>query len=713
LIHLDDILDKVHASHPDADLDPVKQAYVFAARAHEGQTRRSGDPYVVHPLGVASIIADMRLDVPSVCAGLLHDCVEDTSVSVEELRKLFGPEVAFLVDGVTKLGKIPWNSREERQAETFRKMLLAMAKDIRVILVKLADRTDNMRTLAHMPRDKQERIARETLEIYAPLANRLGIQWIKVELEDLSFAYVLPEEHMRLVAELSVRDKERREYMATTAHTLEQLLAEHEIRAQITGRVKHTYGIYAKMRRTGRELGQLTDIVAFRVITGPVRDCYAALGIVHAKFMPIPGRFKDYIALPKPNRYQSLHTSVIGPQKERIEIQIRTEEMHRICEEGVAAHWRYKEGKPLLPGEASRFDWLRQLADWPQEVRDSAEFMESVKIDLFQDEVYVFTPRGDVKAFPKGATPVDFAYAVHSQVGDHCSGARVNGAMVPLRYQLRNGDTVEILTSPTQRPNKDWLKFVATGRAKTKIRQVIRGEERERAKELGRELLERELRRYGVGLARLEKTGKLAAAATELHLNSDEELLVTLGYGKIVAPTVVAVLLPEAERSQPAKAPGPIEKILRKVTGTSTTGIQVQGIDDVLIRFAKCCSPVPGDPILGFVTHGRGVAVHTRDCSKALDLDPVRRVDVEWDSKARAPRPVSVQVICADKPGLLADISKTFSEVGVNISQAHCRATDDERAVNTFQFTVRDLDELKTVIRALQRIPGVYSAQRL
>jgi GTP diphosphokinase / guanosine-3',5'-bis(diphosphate) 3'-diphosphatase len=713
LIRLDDILDKVRTSHPDADLDAVKKAYVFAARAHEGQTRLSGDPYVVHPLGVASIIADMRLDVASVCAGLLHDCVEDTSVSVDQLRGVFGSEVAFLVDGVTKIGKIPWNSREERQAETFRKMLMAMAKDIRVILVKLADRTDNMRTLSHMPRDKQERIARETLEIYAPLANRLGIQWIKLELEDRSFEHLLPDEFRRLVGEVAVRDKERRDYIERTVKVFEELLRGQQIGAEVSGRVKHYYGIWAKMRRTGRDLAQLTDVVAFRVITASVRDCYAALGILHSKFTPIPGRFKDYVALPKPNRYQSLHTSVLGPDKERIEIQIRTEEMHRVAEEGVAAHWRYKEGTPLPAAQAAKFDWLRQLAEWPQEVRDPAEFMESVKIDLFQDEVYVFTPRGDVKAFPKGSTPVDFAYAVHSQVGDHCSGARVNGAMVPLRYQLRNGDTVEILTSPAQRPNKDWLKFVASSRAKTKIRQVLRQEERERAKELGGELLERELRRYGASFAKLGKAGRIAEAAERLHTGSEDELLVTLGYGKLMAADVVAVLLPEEERSQAQKAPGPLEKILRKVTGAPSTGIQVQGLDDVLIRFAKCCSPVPGDPILGFVTHGRGVAVHTRDCSKALDLDPVRRVDVEWDRASRAPRPVSVQVVCADKPGLLANISRSFSEVGVNISQAHCRATDDERAVNTFQFTVHDVDELRNVIRALQKIPGVYSVQRV
>ena len=713
MIRLDDILDKVRACHPEADLDPVKQAFVFAARAHEGQKRRSGDPYVVHPLGVATIIAEMRLDVPSVCAGLLHDCVEDTSVSIEELKGVFGTEVAFLVDGVTKIGKIPWNSREERQAETFRKMLMAMAKDIRVILVKLADRTDNMRTLSHMPRDKQERIARETLDIYAPLANRLGIQWIKVELEDRSFEYLMPEEYKRLVGEVTVREKERRSFIDDTVQVIEGLLREHQIPASVSGRVKHYWGIYSKMRRTGRELAQLTDVVAFRVITESIRDCYAALGILHARFTPIPGRFKDYIALPKPNRYQSLHTSVIGPRKERIEIQIRTEEMHRVAEEGVAAHWRYKEGRPLDADDAAKFDWLRQLAEWNHELRDPAEFMDSVKTDLFQDEVYVFTPRGDVKAFPKGSTPVDFAYSVHSKVGDHCSGARVNGAMVPLRYQLRNGDTVEILTSPNQKPNKDWLKFVATSRAKTKIRQVMREGERDRANELGRELLERELRRYAASLPKLEKAGRIAEAATQLHVGSEEELLMALGYGKLVAADVVAILLPESERSQEPKAPGPFEKILRRVTGAPSTGIKVQGIDDVLIRFAKCCSPVPGDPILGFVTHGRGVAVHTRDCQKALDLDPVRRVEVDWDSKMRAPRPVSVQVICADKPGLLANISRCFSEVGVNITQAHCRATEDERAVNTFQCTVHDVDELKNVIRALQRIPGVFSAQRI
>jgi len=710
---LDDILQKIRGYHPEADLEPVRQAYTFAARAHQGQMRRSGDPYVVHPLGVASIIADMRLDIPSLCAGLLHDCVEDTSVSVDELRGEFGREVAFLVDGVTKIGKIPWNSREERQAETFRKMLLAMAKDIRVILVKLADRTDNMRTLGHMPRDKQELIARETMEIYAPLANRLGIQWIKVELEDLSFEHLMPEEYRRMVSDVADRDRERRSFISETVRVVERLLEEHHVRASVSGRVKHYYGIYAKMRRTGLDLAQLTDIIAFRVITHSVRDCYAALGILHSRFTPIPGRFKDYIALPKPNRYQSLHTSVIGPGKERIEVQIRTDEMHRIAEEGVAAHWRYKEGRPIGSADAAKFDWLRQLAEWPQELRDSAEFMESVKIDLFQDEVYVFTPRGDVKAFPKGATPVDFAYAVHSKVGDHCSGARVNGAMVPLRYQLRNGDTVEILTSPNQKPNKDWIKFAVTSRAKTKIRQVLRHEERERARELGKELLERELRRYGASFAKLQKAGRLEEAAEQMRIGSEDELLMTLGYGKSMASDAVKLLLPEEDRKQEARTPGPFEKLIRKVTGGPSAGIQVQGLGDVLIRFAKCCSPVPGDPILGFVTHGRGVAVHTRDCSRALDLDPVRRIDVEWDSSVRAAHPVSVQVVCADRPGLLANISRSISEVGVNINQAHCRATDDNRAINTFQFTVHDVGELRTVIQALQRIPGVYAVQRL
>ncbi|MEK6608524.1 MAG: bifunctional (p)ppGpp synthetase/guanosine-3',5'-bis(diphosphate) 3'-pyrophosphohydrolase, partial [Myxococcota bacterium] len=698
MLQLTDVLSKVRTYLPQADLDPVKQAYVFASKAHDGQMRRSGEPYVVHPLGVTSIIADLRLDVPSLCAGLLHDCVEDTHATLDDIKNLFGEEIAFLVDGVTKLGKIPWNTKEERQAENFRKMLVAMARDLRVILVKLADRTDNMRTLDHMPPDKQERIARETMEIYAPLANRLGIQWVKVELEDLSFKYLHPVDYQKLAGELARSDRDRKRYTEDTARLIRSVLEEGGVKgAEVTGRIKHLWGIWSKMQRTGRELEQINDVVGFRVLTETVPECWHALGILHAKWTPVPGRFKDFINLPKPNMYQSLHTSVMGPQHERIEIQVRTREMHRTAEQGIAAHWLYKEGRPLVAADEKKFAWLRQLVEWQKDVRDPTEFIESVKVDLFGDEVYVFTPKGDVKAFPKGATPVDFAFAVHSQVGEHCSGARVNGQMVPLRYQLRSGDTIEILTNPHQKPNKDWLKFVATSKAKAKIRQVVRDEARTRARDLGRELLDRELRKYGAGLARAEKSGELAEGAKRLRLTSSEELVAMVGYGKITPTAAVAEILPAERRTGEHGAVGPIAKLISKVTGRAPSGIKVQGMDDLLIRYARCCNPVPGDPIVGSISHGRGVIVHRRDCKKSLDSDPERRVDVEWDTTHKSQRPVAIQVLCIDKPGLLANISKAFGETGVNISQANCRATEEGKAINTFEFNVSDLDQLRNV----------------
>ncbi len=574
MLQITDIVDRVQNYHPGADIDLIRRCYDFAAKAHDGQLRRSGDPYVVHPLGVAGLISELRLDVPSVCAGLLHDCVEDTSATTTELERLFGQEIAFLVEGVTKLGKIPWQNREERQAENFRKMLLAMARDIRVILIKLADRTDNMRTLAAMSPEKQERIARETMEIYAPLANRLGIQWIKVELEDLCFKYLYPKEHDELAAKLESYHRERKKYIVEVTDILRRELAEAGVAAEVYGRPKHLWSIFQKIRKTERELEQLFDIVAFRVIVKDVRACYETLGLVHSKWTPIPGRFKDFIALPKPNMYQSLHTSVIGPRNERMEVQIRTEEMHRVAEQGIAAHWAYKEGKSLGPqGPAQskddkRFAWLRQLMEWQKDLTDPTEFIETVKIDLFADEVYVFTPKGDVKALPKGATPVDFAFAVHTEVGYRCSGARVNGLIVPLRYQLRNGDTIDVLTSPQQKPNKDWLKFVATTRARNKIRHYIRTEQRERARTLGRELLERELRKWGFALNKVMKGGDLGRAAQELKAGSAEDLLILLGYGKVTAAQVVELVIPEDKRKGPAPEeapPGPLTQLIRKV----------------------------------------------------------------------------------------------------------------------------------------------------
>ena len=712
---LDQILSEVAGYHPSADLALIRRAYTFAAEAHDGQTRKSGDPYVTHPLAVAQVIAELKLDVSSVCAGLLHDCVEDTSATVDQIGDIFGKEVAFLVDGVTKLGKLPYSTREEQQAENFRKMLLAMARDIRVILVKLCDRLDNMRSLNHLPPEKQERIATETMQIYAPLANRLGIQWVKIELEDLAFKYLNTGEYDQLAADVAKTRAERLEYIHTVEKTIQKEMADHGVPCEVMGRAKHLWSIYQKMKRTQRPFEDIHDAIGFRVITDSQMHCYHALGVAHQTWTPIPGRFKDYIALPKPNLYPSLHTAVIGPRGERIEVQIRTQEMNLVAEHGIAAHWKYKEGKPVAADDDKKFAWLRQLMESQKELRDPTEFLESVKIDLFGDEVYVFTPGGDVKALPKGSCPIDFAYAVHSSVGDHCSGARVNGMIVPLRYQLRNGDTIEIITSPNQKPNKDWLKLVKTTRARTKIRYLLRTEQRDKAIALGTDLIDKAMRKAGTTVSRSEK--QLQAAARELKCVNTDELIIQVGYGKITAQQVVDAALPDAKGAGVApveKAESLLKTLMRKVTRrTSSSGIKVAGEDDVLVRFAKCCSPLPGDPVVGFITRGRGVTVHRRDCDKGLDLDPERRIDVDWDGTSNAQHEVAIQVLCADKPGLLAHISQSFTDQSVNISQAHCRATDDGRAVNTFHALVRDLDQLKGVIRSLSRIKGVYSVDRV
>ena len=718
---LDQIVSEVAGYDPNADLGLVRRAYEFAAQAHEGQTRKSGDPYVTHPISVARIIAELKLDVSSICAGLLHDCVEDTSATVEQLSATFGKEIAYLVDGVTKLGKLPYSTREEQQAENFRKMLLAMARDIRVILVKLCDRLDNMRSLNHLPPEKQERIAAETMQIYAPLANRLGIQWVKIELEDLAFKYLYAGEYDQLAAEIAKTRAERLEYIHHVEKLIQKEMTDNGVPCEVMGRAKHLWSIYQKMKRTQRPFDEIHDAIGFRVITDNQMHCYQALGVAHSTWTPIPGRFKDYIALPKPNLYQSLHTAVIGPRGERIEIQIRTGDMNLVAEHGVAAHWKYKESsgdgrESTRPEDDKKFAWLRQLMESHKELRDPTEFLESVKIDLFGDEVYVFTPGGDVKALPKGSCPIDFAYSVHSSIGDHCSGARVNGMIVPLRYQLRNGDTIEIITSPNQKPNKDWLKLVKTARARTKIRWLLRQEQRDKAVALGTDLVDKALRKHDTTMSRAEKG--LEAAAKALKCQTVDEMIVQVGYGKITTQQVIDALPGMAKKADAEAAPKPesmLKSLIRKVTTrrTSSSGIKVAGEDDVLVRFAKCCSPLPGDPVVGFITRGRGVTVHRRDCDKGLDLDPERRVEVEWDGASKAQHEVAIQVLCTNKPGLLAHISQSFTDQGVNISQAHCRATDDGRAVNTFHALVRDLDQLKQVIRALSRIKGVYSVDRV
>jgi GTP pyrophosphokinase len=721
MLQVEEIIGRVRTYQPAADTDLIKRAYDFSYRMHAGQTRKSGDPYFIHPASVAGIITELKLDTASVCAGLLHDVVEDTLASTKDIEKQFGSEIANLVDGVTKLSKINFTSKEDRQAENFRKMVVAMARDIRVLLVKLCDRVDNMRTLEFMSREAQERIARETLEIYAPLANRLGMQSFKSELEDLAFKYLEPDAYHDIASSIAKTKRERDKYIADVSKTLSARLAEQGFAADVTGRAKHLYSIWRKMQANGEGSGieQIHDIIAFRVLVESVSDCYAALGVIHSKWTPVPGRFKDYIALPKPNMYQSLHTTVIGPGRERLEVQIRTHEMHRVAERGIAAHWKYKEsGGGIAEPDAQRFGWLRQLMEWQKELKDPAEFLEGVKIDLFQDEVYVFTPKGDVRVFPRGATPIDFAFAIHSQLGEHITGARVNGKIEPLRYKLRNGDVIEVLTSPNQQPSKDWLEFAGTTRARAKIRNFLRTEQREKSLRLGRELLERELTRAGVSLSKLLKNEpELRKLTDHFKVASADELFIGIGYGKLDAEEILRYLAPPSSDGVESAPPeqlreGRLAGLARKFIKRDEGGIRLNGIDDVLVRYARCCNPLPGDDILGFITRGRGVTIHRRGCAKAFDTDPERRVDIQWDAKAKINRAVQLRVVTANRPGILATVGHTFSAQGINISEANCRAGDDGRAVNVFTFVCSDLSQLKTVMRALQKVQGVVAVER-
>jgi GTP pyrophosphokinase len=721
VLDIQQLVTRVQGYQPAADAELIRKAYHYSEWAHRDQARKSGDPYFIHPASVAEIIAELRLDTASVCAGLLHDTLEDTIATKEELSREFGGEIAELVDGVTKLGKINFTSKEDRQAESFRKMVVAMAQDIRVLLVKLCDRLDNMRTLQHMKPEAQERIARETMEIYAPLANRLGIQRIKSELEDLSFMYIDPDGYRGIVSRMAKTKKERERYIEGVCKTISARLAETGFAADVQGRAKHVYSVHRKMSAQSCEFEQVYDIIAFRICVESVADCYAALGVIHSKWTPVPGRFKDYIALPKPNMYQSLHTAVIGPGRQRIEIQIRTHDMHRVAEHGVAAHWKYKEriSGGVDPRDAEKFTWLRELADYQRHLKDPAEFLESVKIDLFPDEIYVFTPKGDVRMFPRGSTPIDFAYSIHTDVGNHCSGARANGQIVPLRYRMRNGDVIEVMTTPHQQPSKDWLDFTATTRARNRVRSYLRGEQRTKSINLGRELLDQEMRAAGMSLAKLLKNEDEQRRVWEaLRLGSWEELLLQVGYGKLEASEVVSTVRSKQPVGSPEPPPelktGRLEQLVRRVTGRDVGGIKVNGIDDVLVRYAKCCNPLPGDNIIGFITRGRGVTIHRRECQKAFDnTDPERRIDVSWDTKAKINRPVQIKVTTANKPGILANVSQTFSAQKINISEANCRAQDDGRAQNVFTFFVSDLNQLKNVMKALAKVQGVVNVERV
>ncbi len=717
MVRLTDIVDKVLRHYPQADPSPIHRAYAFAAQAHEGQKRKSGEPYFVHPASVAALVADMRLDVASVCAALLHDVVEDTDVTLEQIEQAFGEEVAQLVDGVTKLGQLDYACKEDRQAENFRKMLVAMARDIRVLLLKFADRLDNMRTLQHMKPASQERIARETMEIYAPLAGRLGISWLKMELEDLSFRYLEPEAYEDLQRQVKKASRDIERYIADVCKRLRKMLIERGVAVEVDGRRKHLTSIWRKMRAQGIGFEQVHDFIAFRVITENVADCYTALGVIHSQWTPVPGRFKDYIALPKPNMYQSLHTTVIGPGRRRIEVQIRTREMHRIAEYGIAAHWQYKEKAPskLAAKDAERFAWLRQLVEIQKDLVDPSEFYESLKVDLFPEEVFVFTPAGDVKTLPRGATPLDFAYAVHSEVGHRYAGARVNGAMVSMGYRLRNGDVVEIVTRRDQHPRKDWLDHVVTGKARSRIRTWLRKQEREKAARTGRTLLEKALQKRGASLSRFLKSDALKRVLERYRLESAEELFAKIGFGKLTARQVADLIVPpESEQPPETLRPSLLERAVRRVRQRSQgDGVLIDGMDDILVRFARCCNPVVGDPVVGWITRGRGVTVHRRGCPHSLQLDPERRVEVTWARDSHFELPVAMRVVTADRPGVLARISKVFEQYNVNIREVRSAHGKDGHAVTRFEFTVSDLDRLRDLMRGVRQVQDVVEVERV
>ena len=713
MIRLKDISDKVLSYHPNPRIDLIEKAYVFSAQVHKGQLRRSGEPYLIHPLEVAYLLADIKLDDVSVATGLLHDTVEDTYTTIETIENLFGPEIASLVDGVTKISKMSFHAIEEKQAENFRKMILAMAKDIRVILIKLADRLHNMRTLRFLPPEKTIELSQETLDIYAPLSNRLGIFWMKSELEDLSLLYLRPEVYYSLEKNVASRKKETAHYVNEVIELIKSRLQEFNLTAEVQGRSKHLYSIYKKMEVQHLDFDQIFDLVGFRVIVENLKDCYEALGIIHLLWKPVPGRFKDYIAMPKGNMYRSLHTTVIGPAGKRIEIQIRTDEMHHIADQGIAAHWKYKEGKDIATKDDEQFAWLRQLLEWQQDLKDPREFLEIVKIDLFPEEVYVFTPKGAVKQFPQGATPVDFAYSVHTDVGHRCVGARVNGRLVPLKYQLHNGDTIEIITSPQHKPSRDWMRFVKTARARNKINHWMRLEERSRSIELGREIGEKEFKKQGLSFPKLLKKGSMGKLLTELKLKNEEELFASIGYGRISAKQLLHKFITPEELKKSEQEHSKIRKAAKRIIGASETGVIVKEIDHIMVKFGKCCKPLPGEKIKGYITRGRGVTVHTYNCIYIQGCDQERLIDVRWDDRKKFIYPVKVEVTSIDKKGLLADISAAISSAEANISNASARTLEDNKAVSTFDLEVSDFKHLQSVMRSIEHVKGVLKVNRL
>ncbi|MGE0359566.1 MAG: bifunctional (p)ppGpp synthetase/guanosine-3',5'-bis(diphosphate) 3'-pyrophosphohydrolase [Vicinamibacterales bacterium] len=716
MIRFEDLLGKVRAYSPEADLELLRRAYVFSALEHKGQVRHSGEPYLIHPLEVSDILADQRLDVVCVAAGLLHDVVEDTLTTVERIRELFGADVAHIVEGVTKISAIPFSSSEERQAENFRKMLLAMVDDIRVIFVKLADRLHNMRTLQFVPEDRRARTAQETLDIYAPIANRLGMSKVKNELEELAFMHLEPAAYQSLKARVEAKRQATEGVIdALTAEIRAKLDAAHVPVVTVDGRIKRLYSIWLKLRRQKIELDQVYDFVAVRLVMPSVKDCYAALGIIHQTWSPVPGRIKDFIAMPRPNGYQSLHTSVISERGIPFEVQIRTEDMHHRAEEGIAAHWKYKEGRVGAARDEQYFQWMRQLLESHQEVRDSQEFMANLKIDLYADEVYAFTPRGQVKVLPDGATPIDFAYAIHTDVGHRCVGARVNGRMVPLRSKLKNGDIVEIVTNPAHRPSRDWLSFVRTSRARSKIRQLIQTEEKNRAIDVGRKLLDKEARRFDLSKVMVEAE-VLKKAAEGFGLPKADDLLAQIGYGKIGARQVLDALVPAGQLKE--KAPDhPVVSAVKRVLlpGGTADRITVNGADDLMVVRARCCNPIRGERIVGYITRGKGVSVHAATCSNVVNLlyDPERRIDVEWDQGGDpAPYTVRLTMQVEDRKGMLAQLSASIADINTNILSLEATTGADTHARIDMTVEIKDVKHLEKVIKSLRRVDGVLDVER-
>ena len=711
---IDQLLERVQSYQPDADLEMVRKAYEFSAKAHEGQTRRSGEPYVKHPIAVAGVLTSLKTDVTAIVAGLLHDTLEDTVATAGELEREFGKDVVHLVDGVTKIGKITFKSSEEKQAENFRKMVLSMADDIRVVIIKLADRLHNMRTLEHLSEGKRLEIAQETLEIYAPLANRIGVGWVKNELEDLCLKHLKPDVYEMLRVRVAKRDEDRQQYIQEVRELVEKALGEHGLSGAVYGRPKHLYGVYQKMNKQSISFEEVYDLTALRIITDTKMNCYALLGVIHSLWRPLPGRFKDYIAIPKSNLYQSLHTTVVGPKGEHVEFQIRTEEMHRVAEYGIAAHWKYKEQGRVQDKDSKAFGWLRQFIEWQSDLPDNRQFMDSVKLELFHDVVYVFTPKGTVKELPKDSTPVDFAYAIHTEVGDHCVGAKVNGKIVPLKYELESGDTIEILTSPNQTPHKDWLKFVRTSRAKTKIKHWIKAEEQKRSLEIGRRLLETEFRRHGLAPAQVLKSSELVEVAKQEGYETTDELTIAIGFGHIATAQVVNRLITPASVTTPVlPEPSTSHKVLSSRDGEQ--GVQVKGGRDLLMQLSRCCNPVPGDRILGYITRGRGLTIHSVDCPnlEALDYDRARLVEVEWDTAAPSLHAVKIAVIAEDRTGVLANVSSAIAECKANISRAEIITREDRKAELDFIVEVADTAHLNRVLKTIERIDGVITARRI